>query len=148
VSFKHTKKKGGFDAIKKRVKTGGVVDVGIIDAGQHDDSPLTVATIGYRHEFGIGVPERSFFRTTLADEKTKLIQIQNKMLVKILDGEQTTKNALGQLGEYLSGKIQKKIVDIKSPANSEATKAKKGSSNPLIDTGQLKNSIKYKVHGS
>lgn len=147
MSFKRKKINGGIEALKKRVKTPGTVDVGIIDAGKHPSGDITVAGIGFVHEFGSAtVPERSFIRSTIIERKKDIISLQKKLLKKISDGSMDVKTGLGLVGEFMSGAIKEKIVAISSPPNSPATIAKKGSSNPLIDTGQLKNSITYEVN--
>lgn len=147
MSFKRIKHKGGIEALMKRVKTPGTVDVGIIDAGEHPSGDITVAGIGFSHEFGTAtIPERSFMRTTIKDKKKNIIALQKKLLKKIGKGEISVVNALGLIGEFTSDEIRKKIVSISSPPNSPATITKKGSSNPLVDTGQLKNSITYEVN--
>lgn len=146
MSFKREKINGGIDGLRKRVKNPGFVKVGIIDAGKHTDSNLTVATVGFYNEFGTStIPERSFMRSTTKEKKKEIISLQKKLLKKIQAGEMKTEQALGLLGSFVSGLISKKIVDIKKPENSPATIKKKKSSNPLIDTGQLKNSITWKV---
>jgi hypothetical protein len=43
---------GGVEGVRKRIGKPGTVDVGIIDAGIHGGSDLTVAAIGFVHEFG------------------------------------------------------------------------------------------------
>ena len=147
-SLKRTKKNGGISTLKKRVKTPGTVDVGIIDAGVHPSGDITVAGIGFVHEFGsekAGIPERSFIRSTLADKKKDIISLQKKLLKKISAGMKV-EIALGLVGEFIKDEITKKIVAIKTPPNTAQTIARKGSSNPLIDTGQLKNSITFEVN--
>lgn len=181
-SFKREKRKGGLAALAKRLKFKGVVDVGIIDAGKHSGSDLTVASIGLVHEFGatidhpggtpfrynydgqviflkkgdsravnmtephkIIIPERSFIRSTLKEKRKEIIARQIKLLKKIAKGELTEQKALGLLGEFVSDLIKQKIKSLKSPPNAPITIKRKGSSNPLIDEGQLANSITYKV---
>jgi len=145
--FKRKKINGGVEALKKRVKTPGTVDVGIIDAGKHPSGDITVAGIGFVHEFGTAtIPERSFIRSTIKGRKKDIISLQKGSLKKISNGSINVKTGLGLIGEFLSAAIKEKIVAINSPPNTPATIAKKGSSNPLIDTGQLKNSITYKVN--
>ncbi len=145
--FTRKKKNGGLKALTKRVKKPGTVDVGIIDAGQHPSGDITVAGIGHAHEFGTStLPERSFIRSTTRSKKKQIIALQTKLLKKISTGEMTVKKALGLVGEFLSDEIRQKIVAIQSPPNTPETIARKGSSNPLIDTGQLKNSITYEVN--
>lgn len=141
------KNNGGIVALKKRVKTPGTVDVGIIDAGQHPSGDVTVAEIGFIHEFGSGnVPERSFMRSTIQTGKKDIIALQKKLLGQIQAGQIDVIKALGLVGEVFSDMIRQKIVSIRTPPNSPRTIATKGSSNPLIDTGQLKNSITYEVN--
>lgn len=147
MSFKREKINGGVEGLLKRVKTPGTVDVGIIDAGKHADSDLTVATIGFAHEFGTAtIPERSFIRATTKEKRKEIVKLQTKLLKKIQSGEISTEKALGLLGAFVAGLISKKIVDIKAPPNAPETIKRKGSSNPLVDTGQLKNSITWEVN--
>lgn len=145
--FKREKKKGGVEALKKRVKIPGTVDVGIIDAGTHPSGDITTAGIGFAHEFGTEVlPERSFIRSTIQEKKKDTISLQKKLLKKIVRGDMKLETGLGLIGEFMSNAIREKIVAIDSPPNLPATIAKKGSSNPLIDTSQMKNSIIYEVN--
>lgn len=149
MSSKVVRKKynGGISALIKRVKTPGTVDIGVIDAGIHSDSGLTVANVADANEFGTStIPERSFMRTTLKEKKKQIIALQKKLLKKIQSGEMSTEQALGLVGEFTADLVSQKIVAIKSPPNAPATIAAKGSSNPLVDTGQLKNSITYEVN--
>jgi len=182
-SFKREKKNGGIEALTKRAKTPGTVDVGIIDAGMHSSGDMTVAAIGFVHEYGgtinhpggtpykiveggravflkkgdttatgvtephdIVIPERSFLRSTMHAEKKNLMALQKKLLSKITLGEMDTKTALGLVGEFLADKIKSKIINLKSPPNTSETVKRKGSSNPLVATGQLANSITYEVN--
>lgn len=142
-----TKTNGGIEALKDRVKTPGTVDVGIIDAGKHPTAEATVAEIGFWNEFGtVTIPERSFMRSTVQEEKKAIISLQRKLLKSISQGKMDIVKALGILGEFLSDKITQKIVSLREPPNKPATIKAKGSSNPLVDTGQLKNSITYEVN--
>lgn len=145
--MKHTKNNGGVQALLERVKTPGTVDVGIIDAGDHPSGDITVAGIGFAHEFGTAtLPERSFIRATIQKEKKAIVALQKKLMKQITAGEMKIEQALGLIGEFVADKIRQRIVSLKSPPNTPETIAKKGSSNPLIDTGQLKNSITYEVN--
>lgn len=147
MSFKRKKNKGGVEALKKRVKTPGTVDVGIIDAGKHPSGNFTIAEIGFTHEFGTEkIPERSFIRSTIKAKKNVIVTLQKKLLKQIMNGSMKVEKALGLVGEVFADEIRKKIVSISSPANAPATIRAKGSSNPLVDTGQLKNSITYEVN--
>ena len=126
----------------------GFITVGIHrKEGKHDDSELTVANIGAIHEYGLNnMPERSFMRSTLFAQRKKIQDIIRKDAKKMLNNGKFNKT-IKKLGELVRSKIQNKIVSIRTPPNSEATKArKKGVDNPLIDTGQLLGSIHSVYH--
>lgn len=148
-TFKRIKKNGGIEGLAKIIRKPGTVDVGIIDAGQHDNSDLTVASIGFVHEFGsekAGIPERSFMRSTLVERRKDIIALQKKLLAKVVGGKMEQDQALGLIGEFVADAVQQKITAIQTPPNTPATIEKKGSSNPLIDHRQLLNSITHKVN--
>jgi hypothetical protein len=50
-----------------------------------------------------------------------------------------------KLGEEVRDDMVKEIVDLRDPANAPSTVEAKGSSNPLVDTLQMANNVKYKV---
>lgn len=144
---KVTRKGPGIKTFIKRVKKPGSVEVGIIDAGQKEGTDITVAGVGFANEFGTEtIPERSFLRSTTQSSKKQIVSLIKKLRKKVHDGSMGQKQALGLLGAFISDEVKKKIVAIKSPPNAPATIAKKGSSNPLVDTGQLKNSITWEVN--
>jgi hypothetical protein len=131
--------------IGKRIKKNGVVNTGIIDAGNHDDSILTVAAVGFKNEFGIEVPERPFMRLTVKRTKKEIQKMRQKMMQKIINGELTLQKALGLLGEYMAGEIRETIINLRTPPNAPRTIEAKGFDNPLVETEQLKNSITYEA---
>ena len=139
----------GISALLKRVKNPGVVEVGIIDPGEHTGSELNTAEIGFVHEYGSTdgkIPERSFMRSSLTGKGRKeLLALSKKLLKKVANGSMDQKKALGLLGAAGADIISQKIVTLRSPANKAATIKAKGSSNPLVDTGQLKNSITWRL---
>ena len=137
----------GVKALIKRLRNPGTVEVGIIDAGTHQDSEETVASIGFQHEFGApGIPERSFLRSTLHSSRKDILTLNKKLLKNIVNMSMKVPQALGILGNFVADEVSQKIVAIRQPPNSPATILAKGSSNPLVDTGQLKNSITWEVN--
>jgi hypothetical protein len=124
------------------------IKVGILageGAAATNDGKSTVIDVAEQNEFGIGVPERSFIRAW-ADGQ----QAQNQALIKLLGerivkGEITKQQAIDQIGTVSVASIQKRISEGIEPPNSPKTIRKKGSSTPLIDTGQLRSSISYAV---
>lgn len=151
MAGKVIRKGDGIQTVKKRFKKSGTVDVGIIDAGAHKDEEglgeQTVAEIAFLNEFGgPRNPERSFMRSTIKEKKKAVIALQKKLLVQIREGEMTIEKALGLIGKFMASAMSQKVVKLRDPPNSPATIAAKGSSNPLIDTSQMVNSITYEVN--
>jgi hypothetical protein len=102
--------------------------------------------ITIRKERGsIVIPERSFLRTTFDDKNNEWFKFLKKQLDHVINGRINAQVLCDRLGAKMVGDIQEKLTDINSPPNAPATIAKKGSSNPLIDTGGLRQRITYKV---
>ena len=137
---------GVIKALKKNVKKSGLVEVGIIASEKHEGDELTVAEVGFYNEFGTTkIPERSFIRSTVKNKTKELKALSSKLLKSIVNGKMTTTDGLGIIGEKMSDEIQRAMVKLRTPPNKPATIRRKGSSNPLIDTEQLKSAITYEV---
>lgn len=110
---------------------------------RNTDQPLAV--IAAIHEFGLGdMPQRSFLRSAY-DENLPMI---DKMIQRVANGSVFglgTNAALNKLGNVVQGMVQRKIVDGPFVPNSPATIKRKKSSKPLIDTGHLRQSIRYVI---
>lgn len=89
-------------------------------------------------------PGWPFFTEAFDESIDELILIRDRLYVKVVSGTISTKMALAVMGEFMVKKVKTKIVSMKSPPNAPATiRAKKGADNPLIDTGQLLNSVQH-----
>lgn len=93
----------------------------------------------------IRIPERSFIRSGYDFKKDKMIKKGEYLLEKVLKLELPVGAFFNGLGQYIVGQIQEYLTSIKFPKNHPFTKEQKKSSNPLIDTGHLRESITYKV---
>ena len=58
-----------------------------------------------------------------------------------------TRLAGGRIGLLVKDAIQTRIKDLKEPPNAPYTIEQKGSSNPLIDTGHMRQSVDYELEG-
>lgn len=114
----------------------------------HEDTKATVGQIASYHEFGLGNPERSFIRSTVDEKTTRIAAMAKRLMGSVIDGHQTTHKALDLLGAYIHGQIIANINRGIPPANAPSTVARKGSSKPLVDTGQLKGSISWEVRSA
>lgn len=153
----------GWEAIKERMRvvrgTGAVVKVGVQGtqaAANHQNTHLTVAQLAAIHEFGkvihqprmrrtIVIPERSFLRATIDQYRDAITRRDVLLAQGYVLGKFELKPSLELLGQYVVGLIKQRIANGIAPPNSPWTIAQKGSSKPLIDTGQLRNSITYQV---
>lgn len=150
--IKRKSKNGGLEDLQKRMKDArgrSVVKVGIQEtAGSHKESEggLSVADVGSFHEFGTDtIPQRSFIRAPIQDNKTDLQTLQRKLLREVMLGGKSTGEALALIGEKAQSDMIAAINAGIEPGLEQATIDAKGSSTPLIDSGQLKQSIRYKV---
>lgn len=123
---------------------GGIkaIETGVFETAKYSNG-TPVAYVAAIHEFGVGVPERPAIRIAIKKQKKVILD----MLKKKIDPEKLVidKKLGGLIGQNLQGAIQQSIVALDSPENLEATKKRKKSSNPLIDTGVYLRSITYKV---
>lgn len=136
-----------FRNLKKHRRQDLVVTVGIhAAAGGHKAGDLTVAEVGAFHEFGLGNnPERSFIRAWFDETKSTNRKLLRAVYKKVLLGKLDEAAALGIMGAAFAGQIQQRIASGIAPALAPETVERKGSSTPLIDTGQLRSSVTFEV---
>ena len=128
---------------------GGVsgVRVGFFSTARYDDDDGTpVATVAAVNEFGsrqANIPERPFFRQAIAkmeDGVPAIIRGRIDPQRMVIDDR-----LANQVGAYAAGQVRERITDLREPSNSPATIEAKGSDNPLIDTGFMRQSATWEV---
>lgn len=154
ITIKRKSKLKEFNDVVKKMANSHV-KIGVNEsAGAHDGEGPTLsnADIASFHEFGTtfedgseNIPQRSFIGSSIDELRPELKELSKKLQGQILVGKLTTKQALGLLGEKVKAHIINKINSGIDPGNAPETIIRKGSTTPLIDTGQLKQSITYKV---
>jgi hypothetical protein len=156
----------GWKAIKDRVHrlgdTGAICRIGVQGergAANHQKSRLSVAQIADVQEYGrriwqrkrqrwVIIPARSFMGKTVDIFADAIAKREAAFAYGVLIGKFDLRTALEAFGSYVVGLIQQRIADRILPKNSDYTIAKKGSDVPLIDSGQLRGSITYKIEGA
>lgn len=93
----------------------------------------------------ITIPERAFLRNGYAEGNEGIIQDANTLLPLVLSGDLSSEQYLAQIGQWMVSHIRDYTTALSSPANHPFTVEKKGSSNPLVDTGDMIGSISYEV---
>ncbi len=132
------------------VKVGVLASKGGTDT--HADGEMTLIEIAATHEFGseaAGIPERSFIRSTFERRVAKeLADFQAKLAKAIVTKGLDPMRALAMLGAWGAAEVKKTITesDLEPPLKPATIAAREhGGTKPLLDTGQLKNSITYEV---
>lgn len=92
----------------------------------------------------IVIPERSFLREGHDDNSARIITQTERALGQVLAGKMSIDDMLDLYGEQMATAIKTYMRDLKSPPNHPYTVEQKGSSNPLVDTGGLIESITWK----
>lgn len=110
----------------------------------------TTLQVAMWNEFGVGVPERSFLRSTFdlkVNEYRK--NVVRGMAREVYEAARTkrtltagTSITLKRLALKMEGDIKRRIGARQiPPPNAPSTIARKGSSTPLVDSGQLRRTI-------
>lgn len=151
-----------FSELRRRADLNGVeVRVGLPAGKKHKDKkkakgkgtakpeePTPIALIGMVHEFGsqkVGIPERPWLRPGIRSGTPEYVALNRVNLIRILRGELAPRTALALLGAMAVGKVQRFIRQGFFQPLSESTVKGKGSSAPLIDTGQMIQSVVFEV---
>ena len=103
-------------------------------------------TKAYANEYGTsrGIPSRPFMRQTFERVKNKVKNIIAKELNMIYAGSSTAKISISRLGEWYVGEVKRTFKTGNFVPNDPKTVKSKRSSKPLIDTGELRNSVTHK----
>lgn len=138
-------------AQKPYVKVGFIGDVG---GAEHKDSHLTVAGVAAIHEYGApeqNIPERSFIRGTIEAHSNEVQGFIDQQSRSVVLQKIDVKEALGRLGLFMVSLIKNRIVKehIPPPLKESTIRAKtrdgKVGDVPLVNTGQMLNSIRHQV---
>lgn len=124
------------------------VRVGIPDDSITYPDGTSLLLVAIVQEFGTfdgRIPERSFLRAMIVENKNFFKKFWDKHAEAILTGKVDPKLVLELLGQMAEAKAKEKVVSLSDPANAPSTVRAKGSSNPLVDTGLLLGSIRYEV---
>lgn len=142
------------------------IHIGIF--GRDDSTVLMIATVNefgckitvtpkmraYLHSQGlhlkastkqITIPERSFIRSGFDEQKDGYEKRAAKMLDKVLHLELPVDTFFDTLGKYVAGQLQTYLTGLDQPSNHPFTVGRKGSSNPLISSGRMRQAITHQV---
>lgn len=164
MKVKYTTKKDGFPSMIKSLKMidGSAVEVGVLKgehawlAGIHEygcNIEVTPKMRAWFHYQGvhlskntthIHIPERSFLRTGYDKNRDEVMNKAQRILADVTAGRMSANGFHQAVGMELSSKIKDYAVGLGSPANSGFTTGRKGSSNPLVDSGAMIGGITWR----
>jgi hypothetical protein len=124
---------------------------------ESSDTP-TIAQVAAWNEYGIPgppvsqhgkgkwfVPPRPFIRGWVENKAENIKATTERIVKKVSDGKWNADDAIKRLGEFAQDGIKGYIRNGGFIPNSDKTKRLKKSSQPLIDTGTMRNSVRYEV---
>ena len=103
---------------------------------------VTTAITGWKR---IHIPSRPFMRSAIDNNQNSIVRVARKEVEAIIDGEQDARMAAIGVGLHIEGLIKKNFVVGDFAPLAKSTIKRKGSSRPLIDTGHLRQSIRYVI---
>ena len=121
------------------------VKVGIFSTARYPDGK-PVAEVAAIQEFGApgaGIPERPFFRQSIAIIEEGL----PRQLRGIIDPQTMDLDAAAaaRVGAWAAGVIRDRIAAFQDPPNSETSILAKGKDDPLVLTGKMRDSVSYET---
>lgn len=150
IGVKRTKVVGnGVAGLKSIPPKPAKVKVGF-PSGEADSDVIDRATF---NNFGTStIPERPFMQNAMRDNRANYRQAMIAGAKEIIraaaagkDPAAAVRRVLRKLGTQAQGDIQSEIVSLQTPPNAPSTIAQKGSSNPLIASGELLGAVTFKI---
>lgn len=133
----------GWNAIGRAIDNARDRDVKV---GVQSDAGGALVNVATWNEYGTQqIPARSFVRSAVDKGVSEIARAAGEFGRRVLFNAESQEVALGKLGLVVARKIQEQIRSNVPPPNAESTVERKGSSATLIDTGQLRQSIRHKV---
>lgn len=141
----------GFAALMKAIDatgTGYVVTVGIQeeDEGASYEGGMTLGEVAEANEFGTDrIPARPFLSSWADEREASALKEMSADVRSAIKAGTSPAARLDARAQRFAGEVQSRIAGGIPPPNAESTVERKGSSTPLVDTGQLRSAIRGKV---
>lgn len=144
----------GYKKIIQSIKDLGVngINVGISkDKTNHEG--VSIAQYAYWNEVGVEskngkgwkIPPRPFMRGWADSNKENIKQTMQSVAQAVSSGKMNSEEAVERLGKHCQDGMQSYIRRGDFVPNSPVTIERKGSSTPLIDSGDMRRAIRYEV---
>lgn len=135
----------GFDnIIRQALKLDGKgVKVGIRRGkGSHDGTDMLDIAV-YNHFGTATIPARPFVSDCAEKNAGQIQEAQKRLVYRVYQGSLSADGALAQLGAWYVNVQKGHILHGGWTPNAPATIKRKGSNRPLVDTGQLVNTVDW-----
>ena len=120
------------------------IQVGFQSDQKYEDG-TSIAQVAAVNEFGASdIPERPFMRQSFENHEGEL-QAACDAAQRLVSSGGSAEQALQQIGVVAKGLVQDEIVNGGFAPNAESTIKKKGSEQPLIDTGTMRQSVNFVI---
>lgn len=121
------------------------IQVGFQSGENPYDDGADLAEVAAFNEYGdSNTPARPFMRQSFENHEDELHAACNDVNAKLANGV-SARAALEPLGVFCKGLVQNEIKEGGFAPNSPATIKRKGSDQPLIDTGHMRQSVNYVI---
>ena len=154
MSVKISIKDLGFDRMIKNTAAldGKSIEVGYSEASKngwlaliHEYGCIIQRKSRAGNPYTIVIPARSFLGAGFDKNQDEVLGKANQLLKLVAYGKMSAEQHCNAVGLLTKGKIQVFAIELKSPPNAASTIKKKGSSNPLVDSGNMIGAIGWKV---
>lgn len=143
-----------WDRIKARLlnEPPRQIDVGWFNDAKYANG-IPVAWIAMLNEYGYMTtgkyqgyhPPRPFFRSFLKEYITNVLSDVAPKVALVAEGKMSWPALHAQIGQKLVEWVRKKIIETNSPHNTPLTISLKGFDDPLIETGKMYDTVRYKL---
>lgn len=129
----------------KIIKVGFPVGTEAVTVSYPEGTRVVDVAVG--NEYGTdNVPARPFLSLSSDDINNQCTPILEQSVVALNNNNtQQYDQLLDVAGSLAAGIVKQQITDLRSPPNAQSTIERKGSSNPLIETGLMRQTVTYRV---
>lgn len=120
------------------------IQVGFQGDETYEDGTALAEVAAYNELGTSDTPARPFMRQSFENHEAELQAACDRANALLSSGGRA-EQALDQLGVFCRGLVQEEIVEGGFAPNAPSTIKKKGSEQPLIDTGYMRQSVNYVV---
>ena len=134
--------------LASRLADGNKAFVGVQSSAGNSEDGFPLAPLAAIQHYGSAdgkIPPRPFLDVAIEQNQKTYSKIMSSMAGDVASGEVPATKVLDIVGLRAVGDVQEYMTNLRTPPNAASTIQAKGSSNPLIDTGNLRQSITHEV---